>query len=555
MPTHEVCQQDTTPEQSFDEGYDPELADIDAVLALYTGGGSASSSSALSGQNAVGNAAVNAALFGGASGAATHVVKKGETLGTIAKLYTGDAKRYTELWEANQATLPNPNVVTEGQVLVLPDAWFNVRPGESEQDPDTTPSAQPEDDRGWFEQGMDSISETVSGAWDTASDAVSGAWDWASQEVSETWDWASDGAEALWEDASSWWGDSEVEEDQAQGGAGQDPEEGKCSPGGQQTDSNATMVVTDAKAILRGDDLAPKDPETTVPKGSYVRILEEKTENKKVYVKVAETKGANAPTGAALGWTAKSNLKAIGARPARPSDPGKQMAQLLSVSATSARPAGYCYRKIKQNIKAAGGYGDILDIYNDERFDGYGASAVQFSDAVNRLGEAEFGLTRVGGLPADAAPGTLMVIKGNGQQRLSTVHGDINVIAGVEGGPGRDEVLEVSSSKAIVRGDDMQPLQPEVLLARRSYVWVLEEREVDGKRYVNVAEAEDRQAEGPGDPLGWTLATNLKAPGGGAGLIKCYNDGVMYLPADANTWTSGSYQGVLVGMYQPVARC
>lgn len=66
---------------------------------------------------------------------------------------------------------------------------------------------------------------------------------------------------------------------------------------------------------------------------------------------------------------------------------------------------------------------------------------------------------------------------------------------------------------------------------------------------------EVRQAEGPGDPLGWTLATNLKTPGGGAGLIKCYNDGVMYLPADANTWTSGNYQGVLVGMYQPVARC
>lgn len=162
---------------------------------------------------------------------------------------------------------------------------------------------------------------------------------------------------------------------------------------------------------------------------------------------------------------------ATGNRPPRPSDPATQMAALLGAAKTSAKPAGYCYRAIKKAIHRAGGYGDILNIYADGRFANYQGAAINFTAAVNANGAANLGLREVAGLPANAAPGTLLVIQGNGQQRLSQVYGDISVIEGVQ-----DQ------------------------------------------------------------------------------LLVCYNDGRMRLPADAATWESGRYSGVLLGMYQPIAR-
>jgi len=49
-----------------------------------------------------------------------HTVESGQTLGTIAKHWYGDAGRYTDIFEANRATLDDPNVVEVGQQLTIP---------------------------------------------------------------------------------------------------------------------------------------------------------------------------------------------------------------------------------------------------------------------------------------------------------------------------------------------------------------------------------------------------------------------------------------------------
>jgi hypothetical protein len=124
--------------------------------------------------------------------------------------------------------------------------------------------------------------------------------------------------------------------------------------------------------------------------------------------------------------------KVLGNRPARPSDPASQMASLLAAAKTSAKPAGYCYRAIKHAITRAKGYGDILNIYNDARFAKYQQAAVDFAAAVSAVGAESLGLQEVGGSPVNAAAGTLLVIRGNGKQRLSEEYGDISVIEGVQ---------------------------------------------------------------------------------------------------------------------------
>lgn len=49
-----------------------------------------------------------------------HTVKKGDTLGKIAKKYLGDANRYPEVFKANQPMLSDPNKIYPGQVLRIP---------------------------------------------------------------------------------------------------------------------------------------------------------------------------------------------------------------------------------------------------------------------------------------------------------------------------------------------------------------------------------------------------------------------------------------------------
>jgi LysM repeat protein len=52
---------------------------------------------------------------------ATHTVKKGETLGKIAKHYYGKPMKYTIIFEANKDILKNPDVIHPGQELVIPN--------------------------------------------------------------------------------------------------------------------------------------------------------------------------------------------------------------------------------------------------------------------------------------------------------------------------------------------------------------------------------------------------------------------------------------------------
>ncbi len=50
-----------------------------------------------------------------------HTVKKGETLGKIAKLYYGNAMNYKEIFNANSVVLKNPDTIFPGQELVIPN--------------------------------------------------------------------------------------------------------------------------------------------------------------------------------------------------------------------------------------------------------------------------------------------------------------------------------------------------------------------------------------------------------------------------------------------------
>ena len=53
-------------------------------------------------------------------GQRTHTVGPGETLATIAAATTGDPARWQAIWALNKSRLPNPNLLTVGDVLLLP---------------------------------------------------------------------------------------------------------------------------------------------------------------------------------------------------------------------------------------------------------------------------------------------------------------------------------------------------------------------------------------------------------------------------------------------------
>ena len=54
--------------------------------------------------------------------AATYTVKKGDTLGAIAKAHYGKAGAYMKIFEANQPLLKDPDRIYPGQVLRIPAA-------------------------------------------------------------------------------------------------------------------------------------------------------------------------------------------------------------------------------------------------------------------------------------------------------------------------------------------------------------------------------------------------------------------------------------------------
>jgi nucleoid-associated protein YgaU len=51
-----------------------------------------------------------------------YTVKKGDTLGAIAKAHLGSASRYPEIFEANRPLLEDPNLIYPGQVLRIPQS-------------------------------------------------------------------------------------------------------------------------------------------------------------------------------------------------------------------------------------------------------------------------------------------------------------------------------------------------------------------------------------------------------------------------------------------------
>ncbi len=50
----------------------------------------------------------------------THVVAKGDTLFKLARMYYQDASRWKDIYQANQSTLADPNLIRVGQELVIP---------------------------------------------------------------------------------------------------------------------------------------------------------------------------------------------------------------------------------------------------------------------------------------------------------------------------------------------------------------------------------------------------------------------------------------------------
>lgn len=64
---------------------------------------------------------------------AVHVVRAGETLGSIARLGLGDASRWSEIFDLNRDRIQNPNVVRVGQELRVPFklTLHTVQPGET----------------------------------------------------------------------------------------------------------------------------------------------------------------------------------------------------------------------------------------------------------------------------------------------------------------------------------------------------------------------------------------------------------------------------------------
>jgi len=58
---------------------------------------------------------------GAPAGGRTHVVQKGDTLFKLARqYYNNDQSQWRRIWQANQAQVPDPNVLKVGQQLVIP---------------------------------------------------------------------------------------------------------------------------------------------------------------------------------------------------------------------------------------------------------------------------------------------------------------------------------------------------------------------------------------------------------------------------------------------------
>lgn len=51
----------------------------------------------------------------------TYTVVGGDSLSKIAKHFYGDASKWHAIWEANKATIKNPDLIQIGQTLTIPN--------------------------------------------------------------------------------------------------------------------------------------------------------------------------------------------------------------------------------------------------------------------------------------------------------------------------------------------------------------------------------------------------------------------------------------------------
>lgn len=69
----------------------------------------------------------------------TYTVERGDYLKKIAQSVYGDSARWEDIYEANKASIKNPNILYKGQVLVLPD----INPVPAENPGETAPVENP----------------------------------------------------------------------------------------------------------------------------------------------------------------------------------------------------------------------------------------------------------------------------------------------------------------------------------------------------------------------------------------------------------------------------
>ena len=210
-------------------------------------------------------------------------------------------------------------------------------------------------------------------------------------------------------------------------------EGGEAAPAPAPAAGDVFWIATDTCKVKseKGSNITPAQ---VLPKYLHVRVLAKTPMKGFTNAKIAyvDPKGG---IGAEIGWASFEHMQPV-RRPPRPSTAAAQMAAVLAAARAVAgtKPYGKCYANVKKHIMTGGGYGDILDIQTDERFEGLIASATMFHTAVQKAGAAAMGLEEISGLPMSAAPGTILVLKGTANNHISEEHGDISVIEGVSGG-------------------------------------------------------------------------------------------------------------------------